>query len=94
MTLMGTVRANKTEIPAIMKSKVNRKPGSCAFLYTKDITLLSFAPASSKKKKNVNLMSSYHFEPAFLSTDRPVMVDDYNKSKGEKDGQCVSFMAC
>ena len=34
MTLLGTVRANKKEIPAIMNSKVNRKPGSCAYLYT------------------------------------------------------------
>ena len=87
MTLLGTVRANKKEIPAIMNSKVDRKPGSCAFLYTKDITLLSFKPASSKKKnkKNVNLMSSFHFDSSLKDTGRPIMVDDYNRTKGGVD---------
>ena len=82
MTLLGTIRPNKKEIPAIMKSKVNRTRGSCAFLYTKELTLISYSPPTSKsKKKNVLLVSSSHFKPSLLPTGRPVMIDDYNKSK-------------
>ena len=51
MTLLGTIRPNKKEIPAIMKSKVNRTRGSCAFLYTKELTLISYSPPTSKSKK-------------------------------------------
>ena len=68
-----------------MNSKLNRKPSSCAYLYTEELTLLSYAPNSSKKKKNVNLLSSYHYDPGLLENNRPIMVHDYNKTKGGVD---------
>ena len=42
MTLVGTVRGNKAEIPQEMKAKETRQHGSSAFLFTKEITLVSY----------------------------------------------------
>ncbi|KAK8383357.1 hypothetical protein O3P69_019020 [Scylla paramamosain] len=41
LTLVGTVRANKPEIPPAMREKKDRRPGSSAFLFTDDMTLVS-----------------------------------------------------
>lgn len=44
MTLTGTVQVNKLEIPGEMKDKTTRTPGSSAFLFTKDMILVSYVP--------------------------------------------------
>lgn len=86
MTLVGTVRGNKKEIPLQMKDISNRKLGSSAFLFTKEMTLVSYIPTTSKtKKKLVLLLSSQHTQPALGSTGKPEMVKFYNHTKGGVD---------
>ncbi|KAL7645266.1 UNVERIFIED_CONTAM: hypothetical protein RMT77_003652 [Armadillidium vulgare] len=64
MTLVGTLRTNKKEVPAVMKDKKNRDFGSGAFLFTKEMTMVSYVPATSKtKKKLVLLLSSMYSQP-------------------------------
>ncbi|CAE1258351.1 unnamed protein product [Acanthosepion pharaonis] len=60
MTLIGIVRGNKSEIAEEMKEKTTRAPGSSAFLFTKDMTLVSYVPNAPSSKKIVLLMSSMH----------------------------------
>ena len=42
MTLLGTVRTNKKEMPQEMKEKARREQGSSAFLHIKEMTLVSY----------------------------------------------------
>lgn len=54
MTLVGTVKANKSEIPQVMKSKENH---------------VSFLPDEASKKKVVLLLSSMHIQPSIGPTE-------------------------
>ncbi|KAG0729191.1 PiggyBac transposable element-derived protein 4 [Chionoecetes opilio] len=81
MTLVGTVKGNKKEIPIMMKEKSNRVPGTSAFLFTNDITLVSYIPDTATAKKTVLLMSSMHTQPSITGTGKPEMIDFYNKTK-------------
>ncbi|KAG0726568.1 PiggyBac transposable element-derived protein 4 [Chionoecetes opilio] len=85
MTLVGTVKGNKKEIPIMMKEKSNRVPGTSAFLFTDDITLVSYIPDRATAKKTVLLMSSMHTQPSITGTGKPEMIDFYNKTKGGVD---------
>ena len=86
MTLVGTVKGNKREIPKEMLDKDNRNPGSSAFLYTKDVTFVSYVPATSKtKKKMVLLLSSMHTQPNLGVTGKPEIIEFYNFTKGGVD---------
>lgn len=83
MTLVGTVKGNKKEIPKKMIEKDSRKFGSSAFLFTRDITLVSYVPTTSKtKKKMVLLMSSMHTQPTLGDTGKPEVIEYYNATKG------------
>lgn len=51
MTLVGTVKAIKREIPNVVKEKKNWAPGSKAFLFTDEMTLVSYFPNTATAKK-------------------------------------------
>lgn len=85
ITLIETVRGNKTEIPEEMKDKTRRTPGSSAFLFTKDMTLVSYMPNTISKKKIVLLMSSMHGDKSLASSGKPTIIEDYNRTKGGVD---------
>lgn len=86
MTLVGTVRGNKKEIPKMMIEKDSRKFWSSAFLFTKEITLVSHVPRMPKnKKKMVLLMSSMHTRPTLGDTGKPEIIEFYNATKGGVD---------
>lgn len=85
-TYLGTMRKKRREIPFMMKQTQGRQIGSSRYLYTEDLTLLSYL---QKKSKNVMLISTQHNEPAD-GVDRhgkvkPQMILDYNKTKGKVD---------
>lgn len=83
MTLVGTVRANKAEIPQEMKAKETRLHGSSAFLFTKEMILVSYVSQTSRtKKKIVLLMSSQHTQPTITSSGKPEIIEFYNATKG------------
>lgn len=59
MTIVGTIRKNKREIPEHFLSTKNRDINSTIFGYGKNIILLSYVP---RKNKNVMLISTMHEE--------------------------------
>ncbi|XP_068210904.1 uncharacterized protein [Palaemon carinicauda] len=86
LTLVGTVRANKPEIPPVMREKKDRRPGSSAFLFTDDLTLVSYVPNTQTTKKNVLLLSSMHTQQVVNDvTGKPNIIEYYNETKGGVD---------
>ena len=82
ITLLGTMRRNRKEIPKVMLPDKRRAIESSIFRFTSDITLVSYVP---KKGKAVILLSSQH-QDAEISNDehfksKPIMILDYNKTK-------------
>ncbi|KAJ8395758.1 hypothetical protein AAFF_G00029950 [Aldrovandia affinis] len=55
LTMVGTVRKNRTELPAELLAIKNRAPQSSKFVFTDTTALVSYCP---KKGKNVLLMST------------------------------------
>ena len=86
MTLVGTIRANKKEVPAEMRDVSSREQGSSAFLFSDNLTLVSYvATSSKKKKKNVLLLSSMHSLPSLENSGKPEIIEFYNSTKGGVD---------
>lgn len=84
LTFLGTLRKNKSEIPAIFVTEnKNLVPGSYLFGYNDTSTLVSYV---TKKKKVVLVLSTLHDEnEADDETGKPVQVMDYNATKGGVD---------
>lgn len=84
MTLVGTVRKNKPELPPQILATKGRPINSSFFCFTKDTTLLSYIP---KKNKSVNLLSTLHHtsEVSNRADKKPQIILDYNKCKGGVD---------
>ncbi|XP_039633663.1 piggyBac transposable element-derived protein 4-like [Perca fluviatilis] len=82
--MVGTVRANKPELPPALVSKTNRARFSSKFAFTETHALVSYRP---KKQRNVLLMSTLHRDAAVSSRDdkRPKIIEDYNRNKGGVD---------
>lgn len=83
MTLVGTVRANKPQLPKEMTKKAGRKAGSSAFCFTKDSCLVSYKPETGNKL--VLLLSSMHSLPTTGDGGKPEIIHYYNHTKGAVD---------
>ena len=86
LTLLGTIRAHRREIPTELRNK-HRPVGStvCAYDHQNKIVLLSFIP---KRNKNVLLLSSSHSgneAERVDSNQKPTLIMDYNAGKGGVD---------
>lgn len=107
LTIVGTLRSNKREIPEEMKNKkrskrnnqttevnTSRKVNTSMFVYDGPLTLLSFKP---KPSKMVYMLSSCD-EEASVNPDnkKPHMIEFYNSTKGGVDtfDQMCSVMSC
>ncbi|XP_050316085.1 uncharacterized protein LOC126750492 isoform X1 [Anthonomus grandis grandis] len=93
LTLSGTVRKNKRELPPEFSNPLGRPLLSSMFAFRHNCTLVPYTP---KKKKNVLLLSSMHFDDKIdASTGKPDMILDYNLSKGGVvdcvDKLCASY---
>lgn len=83
LTFVGTIRKNKRELPVEFSCPVRRPVGSSMFGFQEEITLVSYIP---KRSKNVLLVSSLHHDDKIdVDTEKPVMIMDYNSSKGGVD---------
>ncbi|KAJ8405688.1 hypothetical protein AAFF_G00316680 [Aldrovandia affinis] len=84
LTMIGTVRKNRTELPAEVLVMKDRAPLSSKFAFTETTALVSYCP---KKGKNVVLMSTLHkdAEVSVREDQKPTMVLDYNGTKGGVD---------
>ncbi|XP_056117511.1 piggyBac transposable element-derived protein 4-like isoform X1 [Rhinichthys klamathensis goyatoka] len=84
MTMIGTVRSNKPELPPALLSVKGRARFSSMFAFTETHALVSYCP---RKNKNVLLMSTLHRDAAISNKDhkKPEIILDYNKTKGGVD---------
>ncbi|KAG1971378.1 hypothetical protein F2P79_002510 [Pimephales promelas] len=84
MTMIGTVRLNKPELPPALLSVKGRARLSSMFAFTETHALVSYCP---RKNKNVLLMSTLHRDAAISNKDhkKPEIILDYNKTKGGVD---------
>lgn len=79
-TYLGTMKKNKREIPPEFQPHRDRVVGSSLYGFTKDNTILSYVPMP---KKAVLLVSSkHHIKETDSATNKPIMIIDYNKTKG------------
>ncbi len=84
MSMIGTVRSNKPELPPALLSMKNRARFSSMFAFTDTHTLVSYCP---RKKKNLLVMSTFHRDDKVSDKDhkKPEIVLDYNHTKGGVD---------
>ncbi|KAB0805400.1 hypothetical protein PPYR_02396 [Photinus pyralis] len=86
LTLVGTVRKNKKELPAEFVNTKARPLQSTMFGFQEETTILSYVP---KKGKNVILASSMHHDDKIdMSTGekfKPEIITFYNCTKGGVD---------
>ncbi|KAI4886808.1 hypothetical protein NFI96_022436 [Prochilodus magdalenae] len=84
LTMVGTVKKNKPELPAAMLQVKDRAPLSSKFVFTDTTTAVSYCP---KNQRNVILMSTLHKDAAVSSGSdkKPIIILDYNKNKGGVD---------
>ncbi|XP_068435159.1 piggyBac transposable element-derived protein 4-like [Clinocottus analis] len=84
LTMVGTVKKNKPELPAEILQEKDRAPLSSKFAFTDTTTVVSYCP---KKTRNVILMSTLHKDAAVSpgSDKKPTMILDYYKNKGGVD---------
>ncbi|XP_056092518.1 piggyBac transposable element-derived protein 4-like [Rhinichthys klamathensis goyatoka] len=84
MTMVGTIRRNKPELPPALLATKDRARFSSMFAFTETQCLVSYCP---KKRKNVLLLSTLHRDTSVSSRDdkKPQIILDYNKSKGGVD---------
>ncbi|XP_038841602.1 piggyBac transposable element-derived protein 4-like, partial [Salvelinus namaycush] len=84
LTMVGTVRKNKPELPPALLQSKDRQVSSSRFAFTPTATLVSYL---AKRNKNVLLLSTRHAEPDVSDRrDRkPALILDYNCNKGGVD---------
>lgn len=83
ITLVGTLKKNKKEIPCEFQPSKHRAVGTSLFGFQKDITLVSYM---TKKNKCVILLSTTHDDGKInYKTMKPKIIVDYNKCKGGVD---------
>lgn len=95
ITVIGTVRKNKTELPIEFSRPTKRPIYTSMFGFTEDLTIVSYIP---KKGKNVILTSSMHhhdnIDPDSGEKCKPVIVTTYNETKvgvDVVDQLCASY---
>lgn len=94
LTLVGTIRSNKREIPEELKNTRSRPVGTSMFCYDGCLTLVSYKP---KPSKMVYLLSSCNEDGVInTTTGKPEMIMYYNQTKGGVDtfDQMCSSMSC
>lgn len=82
VTIVGTLRKNKREIPSLLLELKNRDRNTAKFVFSEELTLLSYCPPKSKQKKVVTLLSTMHTTADPDAKNKiPEMVEYYNKTK-------------
>lgn len=83
LTYIGTLRANKTEIPQVFLADKHKSEQSSMFGFNKYLTLTSYVP---KEKKVVLVISTHHHDCKIdTESNQPQTIIDYNQTKGGVD---------
>lgn len=81
LTILGTLRKNKREIPPSFLSK--KEVGTSLFAFDENKTIISYTP---NPKKVVLLLSTLHHDNSLnADTGKPNLIHTYNESKGGTD---------
>ncbi|XP_056880909.1 uncharacterized protein LOC130521345, partial [Takifugu flavidus] len=96
LTIVGTLRQNKADIPPVMKPSKLREIYSSEFGFRGNMTMVSYVP---KKGKSVVLLSTMHDDKAVDESNhkkKPDVILFYNQTKGGVDimDQMVSAYTC
>ncbi|KAL2095507.1 hypothetical protein ACEWY4_010226 [Coilia grayii] len=96
LTIVGTLRQNKPDIPPIMKPSKSRDIYSSEFGFNGNMTMVSYV---QKKGKAVVLLSTMHDDKAVDDSSqkkKPEVIQYYNKTKGGVDtmDQMVGNYSC
>ena len=94
LTLVGTLKKNKTEIPQSFQRSTRREVFSSEFGSRHELTLCSYVP---KKGYAVYHLSNHHNSELSERDDKkPQNILDYNSSKGAVDtlDQCAHSYSC
>ncbi|XP_036945365.1 piggyBac transposable element-derived protein 1-like [Acanthopagrus latus] len=95
VALVGTIRANKPELPLKLKKTKKRAVFSSLFAFTTTTTAVSYILL---RGRNVLLLSTKHREPAVIQGDKqkPQIIVTYNCCKGGVDNldKVVSTYSC
>lgn len=80
ITMTGTIRRNKTELPNEMMPDATREQFTSIFGFQDKVTIVSYVP---KKNKAVILLSTNHHDIDISSEEsrKPQIILDYNKGK-------------
>nr|CAH7732023.1 unnamed protein product [Callosobruchus chinensis] len=85
LTVVGTVKKNKRELPTELTEIKSRPVYSSIFAYQQNMTLVSYVP----RKKNVLAVSSMHYDGRIDQDTgdkkKPEMITFYNATKGGVD---------
>lgn len=94
LTLVGTMKKNKPQIPSEFQPKKSREVGSSLYGYTEDYTVLSYVP---KPNKAVVLLPSMDHSPFFdEQVQKPEIISFYNATKSgidTLDMKCSNYSA-
>ncbi|XP_053946583.1 piggyBac transposable element-derived protein 4-like [Anastrepha ludens] len=95
ITIVGTIRKNKPELPPDLVNIKRRPLNSSIFAFTEQTTLVSYIP---KKNRAVILLSTLHHDSKISNRrdKKPEIILDYNKCKGGVDtlDKAVSGYTC
>jgi hypothetical protein len=85
LTLVGTIRKNKRELPESFVNTKGRLPNTTMFCFQKDAMIASYCP---KKGKVVTLLSTMHSQPNVDENSeqkKPEVISSYNSTKSGVD---------
>jgi hypothetical protein len=87
LTLLGTMRINRVGIPRVMLPDQRRGVHSSIFAFKDKLTMVSYATKgkSSSRCKQVTILSSMHHDDRLAEDGKPVIIHDYNETKGAVD---------
>lgn len=96
LTMVGTLRSNKPEIPpSFLHAK---EPGTSLFAFDENKMLVSYAKKSQTSKKNVLILSSMHYSASIdEDSGKPDVIVFYNSTKGGTDTfdkLCHTYTVC
>lgn len=80
LSITGTIRKNKREIPAEMKL-ADKNPPHTKFCFADNMTLLTYTP----KKNKIVLVVSNYINSTKIVDGKPAIILHYNKTKGGTD---------
>ena len=85
LTILGTIRTHRREIPSILNNRMELY--SSKFLYNHDDGVCLVAYQAKKNKKPVMLLSSTHTDSLVTAEEskKPLVILDYNQRKGGVD---------